>query len=97
MRLFRCGSVASSGPLLLLPLAIGLGASAQAWAGAALMRRFVEQPVVLNAPRDILLAAALGALLACTVSASVATAALWFTGVVPAMGVPGFLADLVAG
>ena len=74
-------------PLQLLPLAIGLGASAQAWAGAALMRRFVEQPLVLNAPRDIVLAAALGALLACTVSASVATAALWFTGVVPAMGV----------
>ena len=76
-------------PLEVLPLVIGLGATAQAWAGAALLRRFVQQPLVLNAPRDIVLAAALGALLACTVSASVATLALWFAGVVPTGGVLG--------
>ena len=68
----------------LLPPLIGLGAAAQAWAGAALMRRFVQQPVVLNAPRDIFLASLLGALLACTISASVATAALSAMGVIPA-------------
>ena len=66
-------------PLEVLPLVIGLGATAQAWAGAALLRRFVQQPLVLNAPRDIVLAAALG----------VATLALWFAGVVPTGGVLG--------
>ncbi len=71
-------------PTLVLPLTIGLGAAAQAWAGAALLRRFVPQPVVLNAPRDILLAALLGAVLACTISASMATAALSMAGVVAA-------------
>jgi PAS domain S-box-containing protein len=71
-------------PALLLPVAIGFGGMVQAGVGARLVRRFVPQPVVLNAPRDIVLAALLGAVLACTVSASVATAALTVAGVVPA-------------
>ncbi|HRD96191.1 MAG TPA: CHASE domain-containing protein [Rubrivivax sp.] len=71
-------------PALVLPAAIGLGAMAQAGVGAWLVRRFVPQPVVLEVPRDILLAAMLGAVLACTLSASVATVALSVVGVVPA-------------
>lgn len=67
-----------------LPLIVGLGAAAQAWAGAALMQRFIRQPLVLSAPRDILLASLLGAMVACTLSASVATPALWAAGVLPA-------------
>ena len=70
-------------PALMLPMVIGLGAMVQAGVGAWLVRRFVPQPVVLNAPRDILLAALLGAVLACTFNASVATAALTVAGVVP--------------
>ena len=38
--------------LLSLPALIGVGAALQAALGAALMRRFVGQPAVLNAPRD---------------------------------------------
>ncbi|MBX3601697.1 MAG: CHASE domain-containing protein [Rubrivivax sp.] len=68
--------------LLWLPLLIGLGAMLQAALGALLVRRFVGQPVVLNAPRDILLSGLLGAGLACTVSPSIATAALLSTGAV---------------
>ncbi|MDO8419666.1 MAG: CHASE domain-containing protein, partial [Rubrivivax sp.] len=68
--------------LLLLPLIIGVGAALQAALGAALIRRFVGQPLVLNAPRDILLAGGLGAAAACTVSAGVAATALWLSGAV---------------
>ncbi len=71
-------------PALVLPMTIGVGAAAQAWVGAALVRRFVSRPLVLDAPRDILLAALLGAALACTLSASLATAALSMAGVLAA-------------
>jgi PAS domain S-box-containing protein len=64
-----------------LPALIGLGAMLQAWAGAALLERHVRKPVVLDAPRDIVLAGVLGALVACTVSPSVATPALIAQGV----------------
>ena len=66
---------------LALPLLIGAGATLQAALGAALVRRFVSQPLVLNAPRDILGFALLGALLASIASPSVGTAALWASGV----------------
>jgi len=66
--------------LVLLPLAIAAGAMLQSAAGAWLVRRFVGLPLVLNAPRDIALAGALGALVACLVSPSVATAALALSG-----------------
>jgi len=66
--------------LVLLPLAIGAGAALQAAVGAALIRRFVGQPVVLDAPRDILRAAGLGALVACLVSPSVGVSALLLDG-----------------
>ncbi len=66
--------------LVLLPLLIGVGAMLQAALGAALIRRFIGQPVVLNAPRDILMAGVLGAGVACAVSPTVATVALLATG-----------------
>jgi PAS domain S-box-containing protein len=70
-------------PTLLLPLAIGLGAMAQAAFGAWLVRRFVAQPLSLAAPRDVLRFGLLGAFVACAVSASVGTAALVGSGTVP--------------
>ncbi len=65
---------------LVLPLIIGAGAALQAALGAALVRRWVAQPLVLNAPRDILRFSLLGAVVACVVSPSVATPALLATG-----------------
>ena len=75
-----------TGTALLLPLLIAAGATLQAAAGAALVRRFVGRDVVLNAPRDIALAGLLGALLACVISPSIATPVLVATGAVPASG-----------
>ncbi len=66
--------------LVALPLVIGAGAALQAGVGAALIRRFVGLPLLLNAPRDILLAGGLGGLAACAVSASVAVPALLLNG-----------------
>jgi len=84
------GMLIARGPfgldLLPVPLLIAVGATLQAGVGAALVRRFVSQPLVLNAPRDIALAGLLGALVACVVSASIATAALVAAGVVPISG-----------
>ncbi|MCY7314353.1 MAG: CHASE domain-containing protein [Rubrivivax sp.] len=68
--------------LISLPLLIGVGASLQAWVGAALVKRFVGTDAVLSAPRDIALAGFFGALLACLVSPSIATPALVLTGTV---------------
>jgi PAS domain S-box-containing protein len=68
--------------LVQLPAVIGVGAMLQAWVGALLIRRFVRLPAVLNAPRDIVLAGVLGALVACIVSPSVATPALLAEGVI---------------
>ena len=70
--------------LLQLPLLIALGAMLQAGVGAALVRRFVGPVVVLNAPRDIARAGLLGGVLACTISASLATPALLAAGAIPA-------------
>ena len=67
-----------------LPLIIAFGATLQAAAGAALLRRFAGPEVVLNAPRDIALAGALGGLLACTISPSIATPVLVASGALPA-------------
>ena len=58
----------------------GLGALLQAWTGAALIRRFVGQPLVLDTARDLLLAGLLGALVACAVGASLASIGLAVAG-----------------
>ena len=70
--------------LVSLPLWIAFGAMLQAGAGAWLVRRFAGPVVVLNAPRDIARAGLFGGLLACTISASIATPALWAAGAMPA-------------
>lgn len=69
---------------LAVPAFIGFGAALQAGVGAALVRRYVPMPLVLAAPRDILLCGALGAFVACLVNATLATAALWAIGTVAA-------------
>ncbi len=71
-------------PLLLVGALVGLGAAAQAWLGATLVRRHVSQPLVLNSPRDIALVGLLGGVLACLASPSVATLALLLAGGLPA-------------
>ncbi len=68
---------------LALPLACALGAVLQAAVAAALVRRHVGQPLVLDAPRDIARFALLGGLLGCVPSASVATLALLTLGDLP--------------
>ena len=68
------------GQQLLAPPLIAVGAVLQAALGAALVRRFVRQPVVLNAPRDILLFGLLAAPVACCISASLGPAVLLATG-----------------
>ncbi len=75
------------GPAL-LPLLIGVGAALQAGVGAALVRRYVAQPLVLSAPHDILRFGLLGALVACCVSPSLATPALLASGLISADGWP---------
>jgi PAS domain S-box-containing protein len=76
--------------LALLPALIGIGAALQAGVGAALVSRYVARPLVLNAPRDILRFGLLGAVVACTISPSVATPALMASG---ALGSAGWLSN----
>ncbi|MBL8348075.1 MAG: CHASE domain-containing protein [Rubrivivax sp.] len=68
--------------LVALPLVIACGAAAQAWLGARLIQRFVGSPLLLNEPRDIALAGAVGAGVACLTSPSVAALALGASGAV---------------
>ena len=70
-------------PGVLLPIVIALGAMLQAGLSAALVRRHIGQPLVLDAPRDILRFALLGGMLGSASSASVATLALLALGDMP--------------
>ena len=69
-----------------VPLAIGLGAGAQAAVGAALVRRLVAQPLQLAEPGDLARFGLLGGAAACLISASSAMVVLVATGAVPAAG-----------
>ncbi len=71
-----------------LPALIALGAGAQAWVGAWLVRRHAPHPDTLAEPRDIAVLCGLGALAACTLGASIATASLWAAGTVPTAELP---------
>jgi PAS domain S-box-containing protein len=62
-----------------VPLVIAFGAALQAGAGAALVQRFVRQPLSLTEPRDVLLFMLAGAA-SCLVNATIANAAMAFTG-----------------
>ena len=70
--------------VLLLPALIALGAALQAGVGAALVKRWAAQPLVLNEPRDILRFGLLGAPVACVISPTVATLALLASGALSA-------------
>ena len=70
-------------PSLGLPLLTAVGAALQAAAGAALVRRWLPGPLRLGEARDVALFYGLGAVLACTVNASLSTAGLVLAGVVP--------------
>ena len=63
-------------PPIVSSLFIASGAAAQAMVGAALVLRLIGRPVVLNAPRDILLGSLGGAFVACGISCTVATTVL---------------------
>ncbi|MEO8057382.1 MAG: CHASE domain-containing protein [Burkholderiales bacterium] len=76
-----------SAATLLVPGAVAVGASLQAWVGDTLVKRFVRQPLELAEPRDVL--GFLGAAtLSCLVSPAVANLALWWSGTLPAAAVP---------
>ncbi|MEP7100473.1 MAG: CHASE domain-containing protein, partial [Burkholderiales bacterium] len=66
---------------LVVPLAIAVGASVQAFVGALLVRRFVKQPLTLTEPRDIG-AFLLTSMALCLVNTCIANLALWLTGTV---------------
>jgi PAS domain S-box-containing protein len=65
-------------------LMVGLGAAAQAGVGAWLVRRALKDRLDLNEGADVARFYCLGGPLACLVSASVSTLALWRAGLVPA-------------
>jgi PAS domain S-box-containing protein len=67
---------------LVLPATISVGSALQAALGAALIQRFVRQPLVLGSPREIVRAGLFGALLACLVAPTVASLALLGAGAV---------------
>jgi len=64
--------------MLPLPLMIALGASLQAFVGAELVKKHVQQPLSLSEPRDIMMFLAVG-MVSCLVTTSVANAGMWLT------------------
>jgi integral membrane sensor domain MASE1 len=72
---------------LLMPAVISIGATLQAWAGDALIKRFVHQPLELAEPREVLRFLAAG-IVSCLVSPTVANLTLWLSGTLPAAAVP---------
>jgi PAS domain S-box-containing protein len=75
-----------------IPVCIGLGAAAQAGVGHGLVKRWVRQPLELSDFRDVVVFYGVGGVLACGVSASVATLTLWTSGVFSAHSAPLFWA-----
>jgi len=65
-----------------LPLWIGIGAALQALAGAALARRFVRQPLTLDAPIDIAYFFGLAGFAACLVNSSWSSLGMLATGTI---------------
>jgi PAS domain S-box-containing protein len=63
---------------------VGVGAAAQAAVGAALVRRYVSQPLTLSEPRDVARFFLLGAAAACTVNSTLASALLHWVAGLPA-------------
>src|ERR1700754_2583653 len=73
--------------MLVVPLAICVGATLQAWVGAMLVKRWVQQPLMLSEPRDITMCLAAG-VVSCLVNPCIANAALLFTHTVPLSELP---------
>jgi PAS domain S-box-containing protein len=71
-----------------VPAVVAAGVALQAAWAVALVRRFVSQPLALTEPRDIVRFGVLGAPVACIVSASVGSAALWAAGTVSTEQLP---------
>jgi PAS domain S-box-containing protein len=76
--------------MLPLPLVISAGAMLQAFAGAALVKRFVARPITLSEPRDVALFVA-AAMLSCVVCTSVGNLALWLSHRLPTAQLPASL------
>ncbi|CAN5472607.1 hypothetical protein BH11PSE9_BH11PSE9_37040 [soil metagenome] len=74
-------------PSLLLPAGIALGATLQAWAGAAMIRRFVRQPLTLSEPRD-LAKFFVACAVSCVIAAGIGVIALWRSQVLPVSALP---------
>ena len=77
--------------LLPVPIAIAFGASLQAFIGASLVKRLVQQPLTLSEPRDIAMFLLVG-IASCLVSPVIANTALWAADTVPASELPFSLA-----
>jgi PAS domain S-box-containing protein len=73
---------------LVVPAAIGLGASLQALLGAALIRRFVTAPTVLDGEWDIIKFLLYGGPLSCMVGATVGVSSLRLGGMIGPLDVP---------
>ncbi len=73
--------------MLPLPLWIAFGAALQAFVGAELAKRFVQQPLSLTEPRDVLMFLLVGTT-SCLVSASVAILGMWWTGTLAVRELP---------
>ena len=70
--------------MLQLPLWIAFGATLQAFVGASLVKRFVQQPLSLSEPRDVLVFLLAG-MVSSLVSASIAVFGMWWSHT---LGVP---------
>ena len=79
----RAGGLA----MLPVPLAIAVGATLQAFVGAALVKRYVHQPLTLSEPRDIA-AFLVAAIVSGLINPCVANFALWRVGTVPLADLP---------
>ncbi|MBC8056609.1 MAG: CHASE domain-containing protein, partial [Rhizobiales bacterium] len=73
--------------MLVVPLAIAFGAMLQAWVGAVLVKRHVQQPLTLSEPRDIAAFLIVG-MVSCLVNAVIANFVLWSVGTVPTADLP---------
>ncbi|CAN5718652.1 hypothetical protein BH11PSE8_BH11PSE8_35730 [soil metagenome] len=74
-------------PALLLPGCMAVGATLQAWAGAALIQRLVRQPLTLSEPRD-LAKFFVACAVSCVIAAGIGVLALWQGHVLPVSALP---------
>ena len=73
--------------ILVVPLAIACGAALQAFVGARLVDRWVQRPLTLSEPVDILMFLVAGGV-GCLTNSLIANATLWAAGTVPPSELP---------